>query len=307
MAEFKFGFEEAWLRLILKRLPDNPDLFLPKAVEKAQSLLRVGKLKVGAARAWAESAGIICKKKGAFLLTPLGQIIAKHDPDMEEDGIWWLLHYNLAKTSSPAWFYSFYINQFAPDEFHRDELEKALRGHWDAEHEKPMTDKTYKTLIFPPFKQFLLGTQDSDGTRLGGTFGFLNETESGTFIRNTENSPPLPKAILAYALLDWAMEKQRQSVHLEKLLKSGGVGHIFRLAREDFDSLLVDIGEYYQKQVAWISHTAGLNSVSLMDCPPLAMVSAYYHELDGEEPMDALAIGKNEVEKLIGQETSLFS
>ena len=188
-----------------------------------------------------------------------------------------------------------------------DELEKALRGHWDAEHEKPMTDKTYKTLIFPPFKQFLLGTQDSDGTRLGRTFGFLNETESGTFIRNTENSPPLPKAILAYALLDWAMEKQRQSVHLEKLLEAGGVGHIFRLAREDFDSLLVDIGEYYQKQVAWISHTAGLNSVSLMDCPALAMVSAYYHELDGEEPMDALAMGKNEVKKLIGQETSLFS
>lgn len=303
MAKFEFGFEEAWFRLILKKLPDNPDLFLPKAVEKAQSLLRIGKLKVGAARAWAESAGIICKKKGVFLLTPLGQVIVEHDPDLEEDGIWWLFHYNLAKASSPAWFYSFYINQFAPDEFHRDELEKALRSHWDAEHENSMTDKTYKTLIFPSFKQFLLGTQDSEGTRLGSTFGFLNETQSGNFVRNTENAPPLPKAILAYALLDWAMEQQRQSVHLEKLMEPGGVGRIFRLAREDFDNLLIDIGEYYQKQVAWISHTAGLNSVSLMDCQPLTMVSAYYYELDGEEPMDALVMGKNEVDTLSGPET----
>nr|WP_320015558.1 DUF4007 family protein [uncultured Desulfobacter sp.] len=301
MAKFEFGFEEAWLRLILKRLPDNPDLFLPKAVEKAQSLLRVGKLKVGAARAWAESAGLVCKKKGAFILTPLGQIIAKHDPDLEEDGIWWLLHYHLAKSNSPAWFYSYYCNEFSQDNFSREDFEKALRAHWDDNHEKPMTDSVFHKLIFSPLKQVF------EGTRLGEEFGLWLTDNDGNYLRQTENAPLLPKSVLAHALLDWAMEQQRQSVHLEKLLEAGGVGRIFRLAREDFDNLLVDIGEYYQKQVAWISHTAGLNSVSLMDCPPLAMVSAYYYELDGEEPMDALAMGKTEVDKLIGQETSLFS
>jgi len=302
MAKFEFGFEEAWLRLILKKLPDNPDLFFPKAVEKAQSILRVGKLKVGAARAWAESAGIVCKKKGAFQLTSLGQIIAKHDPDLEEDGIWWLLHYNLAKSSSPAWFYSFYCNEFSQDNFSRDDFEKAVREHWDDSHEKPMTDSVFHKLIFSPFKQVF------EGTRLGGEFGFWLTDDDGNYLRQIENAPSLPKAILAYALLDWAAEQQRQSVHLEKLMEAGGVGRIFRLERDDFDSLLVDIGEYYQKQVAWISHTAGLNSISIMDCPPLALVSAYYHEMDGEEPMDALAMGKKEVEKIIGQKTMpLFS
>jgi len=71
MAEFKFGFEEQWFRLIIKRLPDNPNLFQPKLVENAQSVLRVGKLKVGAAKVWAETAGIIHKKKQSYLLTPL--------------------------------------------------------------------------------------------------------------------------------------------------------------------------------------------------------------------------------------------
>jgi hypothetical protein len=300
MAKFEFGFEEAWLRLIIKKLPDNPDLFLPKAVEKAQSLLRIGKLKVGAARAWAESAGIVCKKKGAFQLTTLGQIIAKHDPDLEEDGIWWLLHYNLAKSSSPAWFYSFYCNEFIQDIFSRDDFEKAVRAHWDNSHEKPMTDSIFHKLIFSPFKQVF------EGTRLGKEFGFWLTDDEGNYIRQTNEAPPLPKSILAYALLDWAMENKRQSVHLEKLMESGGVGRIFRLAREDFDSLLIDIGEYYQKQVAWISHTAGLNSISIMDCPPLAMVSAYYHELDGEDPMAALTMGKKDIDKIIGQETPLF-
>lgn len=301
MAEFKFGFEEAWLRLIIKKLPDNPDLFLPKAVEKAQSLLRVGKLKVGAARAWAESAGIVSKKKGAFQLTPLGQIIARHDPDLEEDGIWWLLHYNLSKSSSQAWFYSFYCNEFNQDSFSRDDFEKAVRAHWDDSHEKPMTDSVFHKLIFSPLKQVF------EGTRLGDEFGFWMAGDDGNYIRQTDNAPPLPKAIFSYALLDWAFEHKRQSVHLEKLLEPGGVGRIFRLTREEFDGLLVDIGEYYQKQVAWISHTAGLNSISIMDCSPLAMVSTYYYELDGEEPVDALTKGKQETEEILGQATPGFS
>jgi hypothetical protein len=292
MTEFKFGFEEAWLRLILKKLPDNPDIFLPKAVEKAQSLLRVGKLKVGAARAWAESAGIVYKKKGVFNLTPLGIIIAKHDPDLEEDGVWWLVHYNLAKHNSPAWFYSFYFNEFSQDNFCREDFEKAVRAHWDESHERKMTDSVFHKLIFSPLKQVF------EGTRLGAEFGFWVTTEDGNYLRNTENAPPLPKAILAYALLDWAMERQRQSVHLGRLLEAGGLGRIFRLKREDFDCILVDIGEHYQKQVAWISHTASLNSISIMNCPPIAMLSAYYYELDGEEPVEALAMGKQEVEEI---------
>ena len=294
MAEFKFGFEEVWLRLIIKKIPDNPDLFLPKAVERAQSLLRVGKLKVGAARAWAESAGIICKKKGAFLLTPLGRLIARHDPDLEEDGIWWLLHYNLARSDSPAWFYSFYCNEFSPDSFTRNDFEKTVRSYWDKGHEKPMTDSVFDKLIFSPFKQVF------EGTRLGD-FGFWLTGDNGTYLRQTENAPLLPRSILAYALLDWATEHKRQSVHLEKLLESGGVGRIFRLTREILDCLLVDIGEYYQKQVAWISHTAGLNSISITDCPSLAMVSTYYHEMDGEEPMDALAMGQREIKELLNR------
>ena len=292
MAEFKFGFEEAWFRLILKKLPENPDLFLPKSVEKAQSLLRVGKLKVGAAKAWSESAGIICKNKGCFQLTPLGQIIANHDPELEEDGIWWAIHYNLAKTSSPAWFYAFYFNEFSLDSFSRDDFEKAVRGYWDASHDKPMTDSVFHKLIFSPFKQVF------EGTRLGEGFGFFRTTEESNYLRQTMDAPAVPKAILAYALLDWASEEQRTSAHLEKLFEPGGLGRIFCMEREVIDSLLVDIGEYYQKQVAWISHTAGLNSISIMDITPLTLVSAYYHELDGEEPIDALDMGKKEVEKL---------
>ncbi len=307
MAEFKFGFEEAWFRLIIKKLPDNPDLFLPKEVEKAQTILRVGKLKVGAARAWAESAGIVCKKKGHFVLTSLGQIIARHDPDLEEDGIWWVFHYNLARLDSPAWFYSFYINDFQPNEFTNDDFERAVRESWGKNHGKPMTDSVYKKLIYPPFKQFLVGTNDSSGTRLGEKFGFLIEKEKDSFCRESINPLPLPRAILAYALLDWGIQQQRQSVHLEKLLEPGGIGKIFRLERDTFDRLLVDIGEHYQKQVGWISHTAGLNSVSIMECPPLALVSAYYHELDGEEPIDALNLGKEEVEKIDRETLPLFS
>jgi len=41
--------------------------------------------------------------------------------------------------------------------------------------------------------------------------------------------------------------------------------------------------------------------------PCLALISAYYHELDGKEPMDALIPGKKEAETVISLEaTPLF-
>ena len=293
MAEFKFGFEEAWFRLIIKKLPDHPDLFLPRKVEKAQAILRVGKLKVGAARAWAQSADIIIKQKNDFFLSPLGRLIARHDPDLEEDGIWWLIHYHLARLESPAWFYSFYFNQFGLDEFSRDQFEAQARSHWDQTREKPMTKKTFDKLIFPPFKQVF------EGTRLGNEFGFWQINEEGRYCRSPFCTIPVPKAILAYALIDWGRQHDRQSVHFEKLFEPGGIGRIFRLERDLLDSLLVDIGEYYQKQAGWISHTAGLNSISITDIPQLALVSAYYHELDGKEPSEALTKGLEEAKQMM--------
>ncbi|MBU4261960.1 MAG: DUF4007 family protein [Proteobacteria bacterium] len=292
MAKFEFGFEEAWLRLIIKKIPNHPNLFLPSAVEQAQTILRVGKLKVGAARAWAEAAGVIIKKKKQFILTPLGNLIKHHDPDMDDDGIWWALHYNLARQNSPAWFYAFYCNEFTSDIFDRGMLEKELRAWWDRGHEKPMTDSIFDKLVFSPLKQAF------DGTRLGNEFGFFALQEGSRFCRQAPGHRLPPAAIVAYGLLDWARQQQRQSVHLEKLLGAWGIGRIFRLDRTSLDEILIQIGDKYNKQVGWVSHTAGLNSVSIMDLPPLTLISAHYYELDGESPSSALEKGKAEVLEL---------
>src|SRR5208283_2786660 len=152
MAEFKFGFDELWFRMIIKKLPDNPDLFAPREVENAQQILRIGKLKVGAARIWAEAAGLIQKRRAGYGLTPLGMVAASFDPDLTEDGIWWILHYNLARIHSAAWFYSYYINYFEYETFDRQLLESALRGFWAKDH-KPLTNDMFHKLIYSPLKQ----------------------------------------------------------------------------------------------------------------------------------------------------------
>lgn len=292
MAKFEFGFEETWFRLIIKKIAEHPDLFLPSAVEKAQTVLRIGKLKVGAARAWAETADILHKTKQRFRLTPLGRIIALHDPDMDADGIWWALHNNMARQNSPAWFYAVYFNEFTHDIFDRVTLEKYLRYWWEQNHAKPMTDSTFDKLIFSPFKQVF------DGTRLGDEFGFFAEQDSGNYYRQPAGYREPPPAIVAYALLTWARQHNRQSVYFEKLMEPWGVGRILRLDRQGLDRLLVEIGDRYEKQVAWISHTAGLNSISIMEVSPLALVSAYYRELDGDSPLDALRAGIAEAKEM---------
>jgi len=293
MAEFKFGFEDSWFRLILKNLPNHPDLFSVKSVEKAQSILRIGKLKVGAARNWAEAAGIIYKNKFSYELTPLGKIIQTHDPDMDEDGLWWALHYNLSKQNSPAWFYSFYINNFDKDIFSRDDFETAIRLFWDINNDNTMTDSVFNKLIFPPTKQVF------ENTRIGKKFSLWDINEDKDYYRGYQDSSTIHCAILSYALLDWAQHQKRKSVHLEKLLEKFGIGRIFRLDKNSLDDLLVLVGEKYNKKVAWISHTAGLNSVSIMDIPPISLICTYYNELDGEDSLTALTNGIDEVNKYI--------
>jgi|GEM_PF-1569676 len=302
MAKFEFGFEEVWFRLIIKNLAAHPDLFMPSSVEKAQRILRMGKLKVGAARAWGEAAGLITKKKGQFLLTTLGQLIAHHDPDMDDDGIWWALHYNLARQGSPAWFYAFYCNEFSEVVFDRSSLEKELRSAWDREHENQMTDSVFDKLVFSPLKQVF------EGTRIGKDFGLFDLRADGLIYQEPPGSKQVPAAIFGFALLDWAKKEKRQSVYLEKLLRPWGVGRIFRLDRGSLDRILVEIGEAYSKKVGWISHTAGLNSVSLMDVRPLALISAHYHQLDGIEPQAALQKGLSEIRELekSAKQMSLF-
>ena len=286
MAEFKFGFEESWFRLIIKKLPENPDLFSTKAdaVQNAQSLLRIGKLKVGAARVWAIAAGIIKKSKNDYILSDLGKTIAEFDPQMEEDGIWWLIHYNLARQKSTAWFYAYYFNIFEHIEFSRSEVESELRNYWFETNGKPMTDSVFDKLIYSPLIQVF------NGTRLGTDFGLFIPSEKDRFSRNPAGNQNLPHAVFCYALMDWAKQNKRESAHIDILLEPWSPGKIFRLDRESLDMMLMEIGERYHKKIAWISHTANLNSVSLQKIPPLTMLMTYYLELDGLEPHEALDI-----------------
>jgi len=281
MAKFEFGFDESWFRLIIKKLPENQELFIPKEVENAQRILRIGKLKVGAARVWAETADLIKKKNKTYGLTPLGRLISRFDPDMEEDGIWWAIHCHLARSTSPAWFYSFYINFFEHDSFDRQLLESEMRAFWAKDH-KPLTDDMFNKLVFSPLKQVF------DGTRLGDGFGLFYETAPGAYERRHGAGSALHPAIVAYSLCDWAKKNKRQTAHIEELLSPGGPGRILRLDRATLDEMLIDIGDRYMKKVAWISHTANLNSVAILDVPPLAILAAYYFELDQIAPPNAL-------------------
>lgn len=296
MAKFEFGFEELWFRIILKRLPDNPELFASKEVENAQQILRIGKTKVGAARIWAELAGLITKVKKGHVLTPLGRAILRFDPDMEEDGIWWIIHYNLARGDSAAWFYSYYFNQFEYDGFDRQMLESELRAFWAKDHKHLLTDKMYDKLVFQPFKHVFDGTRFGNG-RSGSGFRLLYETGQGNFAREPFGSRTIHPAIVAYSICDWAERNERYTAHLEELLSPGAPGRILRLDRSSLDVSLISIGERYLKRVAWISHTANLNSVAISKVPVLALLATYYLELDGKEPVAALEEALDMVER----------
>jgi hypothetical protein len=151
-------------------------------------------------------------------------VTAKFDPDMEEDGIWWVIHYNLARADSVAWFYSYYFNYFEHEEFDRSLLESELRESWAKNH-KPLTDDMFHKLIYSPFKQVFEGTRLGNG-RTGKGFRLFYKTGSGLFERDPKGYGQLHPAIVGYSICDWARKNERRTAHIEELLSPGSPGQL---------------------------------------------------------------------------------
>jgi len=264
-----FGFEERWMRMLIKRIPDYPDLFEPSKISDAQSILGgLGNRQVLALRDWGLGCEILVKQpNGTFSLNKLGRILHEHDPDLEELGSFWAIHHNLCMNIKGIWFYSVYSNSFGAGRFTRSDIKERL-----LEHKKLSNSMVEKKCMTP-----LLHTMRA--TKLGRELGILFQTDDELYERQVPKDEKLHPGVLSYMLLDWAMRNNRRTANIVELTAYNSVGGYLALDQLSLIKHLTIIQSHYSDRVIQFSQTAGLNSITFNDdLIPSILLRAYYVE-----------------------------
>ena len=128
-----FFIRKGWLSKGMRNVVANPDVFVTKDKDRnPMDVLGIGANMVKALRYWLQVVGLTSETtKGQRVqsLTPLGELVYKHDPYIEELGTLWLLQYQLAKNKDEATAWYFFFNEFNMGEFTREDFVQALQNY----------------------------------------------------------------------------------------------------------------------------------------------------------------------------------
>lgn len=282
-----FGIEEAWLRKGLKQIVTNPVIFTAYNEEKSQLEIGMGNRQIKALKDWMIAAGLVVKSKGKnnLIITDFGKVISKYDAGFAEDATFWVIHQFFSQNTDKLLFYYWYVNEFELNIFKRDHLKDGLTKYIST------TEGNIEGHCLAPLLQCMRKT------RLGRAFGIMIEDSPNQFKRIEPPEDKLDPIIVAWITMDWAKRNGRSSANLMELatLKCSP-GKILHISINRYSDYLDKIQALFNKEVLWISYTAGLNSVAFeKDINPFDILKAYYiKKRDGIDSLDAFHIAKKD-------------
>lgn len=285
-----FGFEESWLRKGLKEFFIDNTLFTKAGQEKIQRL-GLGTHQFKDLKDWMIASNLINHENKKCILSPLGLLLHNYDREFSEDGSIWAIHNKLSLNGNiqtdRVWFYYWYVNEFTSNKFSRENLVN------DILIQQITSDNIVKRFFITP----LLQTMNKEKTRLGKSFGIMIEDAPNQFRRIEPPEDKLDPIIVAYITMDWVKRNDRSSANLIELttLKCSP-GKILHLSSRRYSEYLDKIQAMFNKEMLWVSYTAGLNSVSFeKGVNPLDILKAYYiKKRDEISPLDAYRKAREE-------------
>ena len=235
-----FGFERSWLSKAIKTLDEDGGIFTPSRREEAQLKMGLGIWQIVSLEDWLRAMKVIEKrdKEDFYVLTELGKLFLEFDRLVEERGSWWTIHYQLASNPEGIELYYWFFNQFPHIRFSRNELVSALIDIKKDDFSSETIDDGV-TSFLSVFRH----------TPLGDELMILKEVENGVFQRFESEPKKLHPAVVAYAIVDWAKNRDRSTVNVREFLSSDGTpGKVFGLSASSLDNYLDEIkGRYLRK------------------------------------------------------------
>lgn len=135
-----FPIRRGWLHKGLQLLHQQPDKLID---EYAEDYLGVGRNMAKSIKHWMMATGLVrgpLRNKNVTLeqieVTPLGELIWRHDPMLLLPGTWWALHLRLASDKVHAYTWAWYFGAFGLERFDRSRCFHALQRHLEASGDK---------------------------------------------------------------------------------------------------------------------------------------------------------------------------
>jgi hypothetical protein len=139
-----FFIRKGWLSKGLKNVLRDSAVFVSKD-ENPMDRLGIGANMVKSLRYWLQAVKLTTEPvsgKRTQSLTPLGEVIYKNDPYMEELGTLWLLHYQLACNDDDATAWYYFFNEFKPSEFTRDDFITQLKSYLRINNQDEVSERS---------------------------------------------------------------------------------------------------------------------------------------------------------------------
>lgn len=278
-----FFIRKGWLYKGLNNVNRNQDVFIAK---DAMETLGLGSNMVKSLRYWMQATGLTVEPRTGRRhqqITPLGLIIQKHDPYLEELGTLWLIHLNLAinKELVTAWYVFF--NQFNMHEFQKDDFVLELKKKSDVAESSFESDFEciVNTYIPKSKSKGKIDPENNIDCPLGelGLIDFVDRKKK-IYRKSAPGKNMLHPLILLSAILHLADGKKE--VRIRDLLfgtnEMLSVGKIFQLDMVALMKLLYDLEKLDKLKVI---RTAGLDIVQIReDTTDAQCIEEYYHTLD---------------------------
>lgn len=291
-----FHIREGWLfkgMAAIKEAEAHDELPTIFTDKDAPERLGIGRNMVIALRFWMQATGLTEEQKENHFtiqrLTPLGELIWKHDQYLESDVTLWMIHYQLVCSKGLATTWYWFFNHYAPTIFDETSVLDAL-SQWviTTQHDKSVAKSSLEKDIECLLKTYLLGEKsrtpeqliDSPMARLGLIQNVSEDSRTLYRLLQADRTRINP-LVLLYVLVD-QQKRERQitrEVKLSQILREPmNVGRVFNLNTTTLNDLLIELKTNHPELSIQFIRTAGLDQLYLPDIEPIEILKRCYSE-----------------------------
>ena len=302
-AHQSFFIRKGWLSKGMKKVSENPAIFMPSCSKMAMDELGLGSNQVVALRYWLGVVGLMEKSSDgkSHCPTELCELVLEKDPYVEEMGTLWALHCKLASDKEEATSWYWFFNEMKARSFSKSDLVEGIQKYVAQNQEDDGKAKKGKALSsIESDIDCILNTYISH-ERLGGKpvspenvidcplgdLGILDvdSRQNRTFRKKPANQSSLPALLVLYAIYEMIESDKWDEHHawcesfevpLDELLGAKySPGLLYNL---DSIALLEKLYELENEGYLKINRTAGSDVVRISDpcMGSLACLSKYY-------------------------------
>lgn len=268
-----FAIRNGWFEKALYVINENPDKNVLSNKDGVH-YLGVGSNMVTAIRYWLRAAGIIDDKSSE--LTEFGNQILKKDAFFENEGTWWLIHYNLASnlTDCPVIYCLF--NEVDSTRGKKEMFAGMIMNYFTEERSYEVKKSYIDDDLAVCIKSYCVDPEDSKKTPEDNNscplsnLNLLQKGDGDVLIKTAPVNAHLSSLVVYYALLKVYGNSTSESFTVDNAMNiANGPGKIFNLDRH---SMLAAVEELQRKGLVDFNRTAGLNTVYFKEKKELSAV-----------------------------------